>query len=107
TSRVPFSCSTFMSREMRCCSSPFGPFTRTSSGSIVTSTPLGTGMGCFPIRLIARSPDVGDHFAADPLPARVVAGHYALRSGDDRGAHAAEDLRHLAGRHVLAAPGAG
>src|SRR3954451_15289156 len=93
TCRVPLSCSTFISRETRCSSWPFGPFTRTSSGSIVTSTPLGTGMGCFPIRLIDRSPHVCDDFAAHSCVARLVPHHDALRGGDDRGAHAAEDLR--------------
>src|SRR4051794_11604045 len=107
TCRVPLSCSTFMSREMRCSSWPFGPFTRTSSGSIVTSTPLGTGMGCFPIRLIAHSPDVCDHFAADACVTRLVTGHHAPGRGHDRGAHAAEDLRHLASRYVLAPAGTG
>jgi hypothetical protein len=34
---------------MRSINSPFGPFTRTDSGSIATVTPAGTGMGCLPI----------------------------------------------------------
>ena len=39
-----------MSRGMRSASAPRGPLTRTSSGSIVTSTPLGTGIGARPMR---------------------------------------------------------
>src|SRR4051812_22288388 len=105
TTIVPSSCSTDISRETRCSSSPLGPLTRTTSGSMNTSTPVGTGMGSFPIRLIAGSPDVRDHFAADAFPARVVAGHDALRSGHDGSAHAAEDLGHLASGHVLAPTG--
>src|SRR3954451_10813620 len=103
TTIVPSSCSTCISRETRCSSSPLGPFTRTSSGSMNTSTPVGTGMGSFPIRLMARSPDVRDHFAADALPASVVARHHALGGGHDGSAHSAENLRYLTGRHVLAA----
>src|SRR6185437_13923444 len=103
TTTVPSSCSTVISRETRCSSSPFGPFTRTTSGSMKTSTPVGTGIGSFPIRLIVRSPDVRDYLAADALPASVVARHHALRGGHDGSAHSAEDLRNLAGGHVLAA----
>ena len=36
-------------------SSPLGPFTVTRSGSIETVTPAGTGMGCLPMRDMARS----------------------------------------------------
>src|SRR3954453_14793955 len=92
-----------MSRGLRSSRLPRGPLTRTSSGSIVTVTPLGTGMGCFPIRDISASPDVGDHFAADALAARLVTGHDALRRRDDRRAHAALDLGDLAAVHVRAA----
>src|SRR4051794_3555619 len=91
-----------MSRGLRSSRLPRGPLTRTTSGSIETVTPLGTAMGCFPIRDI-RSPDVCDHFAADALPARLVARHHALRRGDDGGAHPALDLRDLAVVHVRAA----
>src|SRR3954454_214437 len=102
TTIVPSSCSTVISRETACSSSPLGPLTRTTAGSMKTSTPVGTGMGSFPIRLIVRSPDVRDNLAADALSASVVAGHDAPRSGHDGSAHAAEDLGHLARRHVLA-----
>src|SRR5213083_1783877 len=92
-------CSTAMSRGLRSSRLPRGPLTRTTSGSIETVTPLGTGMGCFPIRDISRSPDVGHYFAADALADRLVAGHDALRRRDDRRAHAALDLGDLAAVH--------
>src|SRR5215216_2115240 len=89
-----------MSRLTRSWSSPFGPFTFTSSRSTMISTPSGTAMGCLPMRLI-RSPDPGYELAADAFAARFVTGHHAPRRGHDRGAHAALDLRHVAGGHVL------
>src|SRR4051812_48002687 len=88
-------CSTAMSRGLRSSRLPRGPATRTTSGSIVTVTPEGTGMGCLPIRDI-RSPNVRDDFAAYTLALGLVAGHHALRRGDDRRAHAALDLGDLA-----------
>src|ERR1700686_3121016 len=81
-----------MSRCTRSASSPLGPFTRTSSGSIETVTPLGTGMGCLPIRDMLSSPDLRENLAADACGAGVVSGHDAVRGRDDRGAHAAENL---------------
>ena len=42
-------CATLISRGIRSESSPLGPLTVTSSGSIVTVTPDGKGIGCFPI----------------------------------------------------------
>src|SRR3954468_4940760 len=88
-------CSTAMSRGLRSSRLPRGPLTRTTSGSIVTVTPVGTGMGCFPIRLIEGSPDVRHDFAADALAPRLVAGHHALGRGKDRRGHAALDLGDL------------
>src|SRR4051794_6120859 len=81
-----------MSRETRSWSSPLGPFTRTSSGSIVSSTPDGTGIGCLPIRDM-RLPDLRDELAANAVTACVVTGHQAARGRDDRCAHATEDAR--------------
>src|SRR4051812_25276913 len=103
---------TSMSRDLRSWRSPRGPATRTSSGSTVTLTLPGTGMGFLPIRDIAtfersgRLSDVGDDFAAHAVLAGLVARHDALRGGQDRGAHAAEDLRDALGVHVGAATGA-
>src|SRR5215208_6753713 len=103
TTIVPSSCATSMSRATRSSSSPRVPFTRTSSGSMKTSTPAGTGIGCFPIRLIVGSPDVGDDLAADATALGLVARHDAVGGRDDRGAHAAEDLGDLARVDVGAA----
>src|SRR3954469_25611741 len=101
----PSSCATSMSRATRCSSSRRVHETCTSSASMNTSTSVGTGMGCFPIRLIDASPHVGDDFAADALALGLVAGHDAARGRHDRGAHAAEDLGDLARVHVGAAAG--
>src|SRR5204863_745364 len=86
-------------------SSPLGPCTRTTSGSIVTVTPVGTAMGFLPIRLM-RLPDLRHDLAADALLARVVAGHDAVGRRDDGGAHAALDLAHALGAGVVALAGA-
>src|SRR5437868_7093831 len=96
---------TSMSRDLRSSRSPRGPATRTTSGSTVIVTPDGTGMGFFPIRLM-RLPDLGEYLAADARGTGVVAGHHAVGGGQDRGAHAAEDLRDVRGVHVRAAAGA-
>src|SRR5918994_7468201 len=80
-----------MTRALRSSRLPRGPATRTTSGSIVTETESGTGMGLRPMRDIAL-PDLGDDLAADARLARVVAGHHAVRRGQDRGTHAAEHL---------------
>src|ERR1700759_5615506 len=96
-----------MSRDTRSDSSALAPLTRTSSGSMNTSTPAGTGIGCFPIRLIAASPDVGDDLATVALVAGFVAGHHAMGRGHDRGAHAALDLGDLALVGVDTAAGTG
>src|SRR4051812_37345249 len=90
-----------MSRCTRSLSAPRGPLTWTTSGSMATVTESGTGMGLRPMRLM-RSPDVGDDLAADARLAGLVAGHHAARGGHDGGAHAALDLRDLAGGHVVA-----
>src|SRR5215208_2322509 len=50
TRTSPSSCSTPIWRDTRSSSSPLGPFTFTSSGSIVISTPSGTAIGCLPMR---------------------------------------------------------
>src|SRR4051794_32669489 len=105
TSSSP-SWATVMSRGTRSDSVPRGPLTWTSSGSIETVTPVGSGMGFLPIRDIGVLPDVRHDLAADARVAGLVAGHDASRRGDDGGAHAAEHLRDLARAGVCAAPGA-
>ena len=52
TSSVPSSSRTSIERALRSQRSPRGPATRTTSGSIVTVTPVGMGMGFFPMRLM-------------------------------------------------------
>src|SRR5689334_2053828 len=105
TSSSP-SWATVMSRGMRSVSSPLGPLTRTRSVSIETVTLVGTGMGFFPIRDIASfSPDLRHDLAADAGLASLVTRHHAAGGGDDRRAHAALDLRDVAGVDVGAPPG--
>src|SRR3954469_12274209 len=100
------SCATVMSRWMRSESSPRGPCTRTTSGSIVTVTPVGTEMGLRPMRDMASwLPDLCHDLAADALLARLVAGHDAVGRRDDGGAHAALDLAHALGAGVAALAG--
>src|SRR5215210_7372884 len=101
----PSSCLTSMSRATRSASWPFGPLTRTSSGSTSISTPSGTSIGCLPMRLIACLPDPRDQLAADPRAVRVVAGHHAAGGGDDRRAHAAEDPGDVLRIHIAAPAG--
>src|SRR3954471_22502081 len=104
TRSSPSVCSTVMSRLLRSDSAPRGPVTWTTSGSMVTVTPAGTGMGFFPMRLIDRSPDLRDDLAAHAGAARLMAGHDAARRRDDRGAHAALDLADAARGRVVALP---
>src|SRR5688500_12885937 len=104
TVRTPSPCSTPMSRCTRSDSEPRGPLTCTTSGSMTTSTPLGTGMGLRPIRLI-ELPDLRHDLAADLRAAGVVPGHDALGRREDRGAEATLDLRDLRGAHVVALAG--
>src|SRR5687768_14885241 len=93
------SCTTSMSRLLRSNRSPRGPATRTTSGSTVMLTPVGTGMGFLPIRLIGL-PDVRDDFAADALLAGLVAREDAVGGGHDGGAHAAQHLGDVLGVDV-------
>src|SRR3954453_2123434 len=101
TNLSPSACSTVMSRLMRSSSWPPGPATRTTSGSIVTVTVSGTGMGFLPIRLMP-SPDLGDHFAPHAGAPRLVAGHDAARRRDDGRPHATLDLADARRRRVVA-----
>src|SRR5207248_9957724 len=98
TSTSSPTCSTAMSRCTRSESSPLGPFTVTRSGSIATVTPLGTAVGCLPIRDIVLKllPDPSHDLATHALLASLVAGHDPLGGRNDRGAHAALDARDVA-----------
>src|SRR3954468_13908987 len=99
TRSSPSPCSIVMSRCTRSERAPRGPVTWTASGSIVTVTLSGTGMGCLPI-LDIRLPDLRHDLAADAPLTGLVPGQHAGRSRDDRGAHAALDLRDAVGRDV-------
>ena len=59
--------STVISALTRWVSSPFGPLTRTSSGSTETITPSGRAIGCLPIRLIGYQTFAT---SSPPTPAR-------------------------------------
>src|SRR4051794_16583048 len=99
TRSSPSSCATVMSRWTRSESSPRGPATRTTSGSIATVTEAGAGVGLRPMRLI-WAPGVGHDLAAHARLAGLVAGHDPGRGRHDGGAHAALDLGDLGGGHV-------
>src|SRR5437870_3506170 len=107
TSSCPSSWVTSMARFLRSSRLPRGPVTRTTSGSIVMVTVEGTGMGFLPMRDIAQLPDLGDDLAADARRAGLVAGHDAMRGGQDGRAHAAQDLRDALRIHVASLAGTG
>src|SRR5690606_33058600 len=86
---------------------PLGPFTLTVEPSMVTSTPLGIGMGALPIRDMSGLPDVTEHFAADLATPGLTAGHHTLRRAHDRDPEASEDPRNLLLADVHAKPRAG
>src|SRR6185503_8583747 len=72
-------------------SSPSLPLVRTTPPSILTSTPVGTVTGFFPIRdmaLFRLLVHAADDFAANVLVARDRVGHHALRRRDDGDAEA-------------------
>src|SRR5262249_44466787 len=94
TTRVSPSWRTVMAPGMGRDSSPRGPFTRTVPLTMATSTPLGTEMGAFPIRLIPHSPHVAEDLAADPALARLAVGHEALTGREDGDPEPAEDARY-------------
>src|SRR3954454_1415136 len=106
TCSSPSFSSTPMSRFLRSDRSPRGPTTRTISGSTVTVTPSGTGMGLRPILDMRDLPDLRHDLAADARLAGIVAGQDARGRGDDRGAHAALDLADPVGGRVVALAGA-
>src|SRR3954471_3959147 len=101
----PSSSLTSIARALASESSPLGPFTLTCSAAMLTSTPSGTAMGCFPIRDMGL-PDPRHQLATDARAAGIVAAHYAAGGGDDRGAHAAQHLGDLGRADVPAVAGA-
>src|ERR1700722_13563326 len=80
---------------------PLGPLTETFWPSIVTSTPVGTRIGCFPMRDMATpSPHVHEDFAAHALSGCLTVGEQSRRGRDDRHAQAAEHPRQAGGLRV-------
>src|SRR5215217_6745231 len=90
-------------------SEPFGPLTDTFWPSIVTSTPDGTGTGCFPIRDMSTypSPHVCEDFAAHALTSGLTVGPEARGSGDDRHTKATQNPRKVGGFRVHPQTGLG
>src|ERR687886_749015 len=97
TCSVPSSCATSIGAATEWVSWPLGPLTVTCRPSIVTSTPLGTGMGSLPMRDMLlllprwtlRSPDVGEDFPAHALLVGLPVGEQAGGRRQDRDAQAA------------------
>src|SRR5919199_3234176 len=98
TCSVPSSCATSIGAATEWVSWPLGPLTVTCRPSIVTSTPLGTGMGSLPMRDMLlllprwtlRSPDVGEDFPAHALLVGLPVGEQAGGRRQDRDAQAAQ-----------------
>src|SRR5271155_6160050 len=87
---------------------PLGPFTETFWPSIVTSTPVGIGIGCLPMRdMVTPSPHVREDFAAHALSGRRTVGEQARGGRDDRSPKAAEHPRQVGGLGVHPQPGLG
>src|SRR5215203_4662214 len=83
---------------------PLGPSTVTRPGRTTTETPSGREIGFLPIRLM-RLPDERDDLAAHAFLLGGAGGDEALRGGQDRDAHAAEDARKAVLAGVDAAAG--
>src|SRR5688572_5814173 len=112
---------------------PFGPWTSTASGAILTVTPFGIGIGFLPIRDIADpsrwsrasgpssaaassgqrrlkrvtgdySPYVAEHFAADAGLPRRASGHHSARGRENARPQSAEDMGNLLHAEIDAAP---
>src|SRR4029450_11671820 len=90
---TPSSRTTRISGWSRRDSVPRGPFTVTVAfSSMVTSTPFGISMGCFPIRLMASSsPQQGRDLAADAAARGLPVRDHALGCGQDGDAEPAHD----------------
>src|SRR4051812_8934594 len=86
-------------------SSPSGPLTMMRPGSMAMFTPVGTGMGCLPMRLISALPDEGHDLAADAALGGGAVGDETIRGGQNRGAHPAEHARQTVLARVDAATG--
>src|SRR5947209_7311280 len=107
TSNWSSSWRTVMTPGMARSSEPRGPATVMRRSLTVTVTPLGTGIGAFPMRLISSSPspDVAEDLAADAHLAGFAVGQQAAARRHDGDAEPAEDARDLVGRRVDAKTG--
>src|SRR4026207_329310 len=86
---------------------PSGPFTETTDPDTFTSTPVGTGIGLFPMRDMAplpTLPDCVEHFAAQAGLARRLVGHDAFRGRKNGHPDAVAHARNLSRTHVHASP---
>src|SRR5439155_9831637 len=81
---------------------PFGPLTATRPLATVTSTPVGTGIGERPTRLIYSSPHITEDLAAHAALTRLAVGHEALAGRQDGDAEAAQHPRQTVGLGVHA-----
>src|SRR5271155_3120552 len=127
--RCPSLCSTLMPAGRVVSSLPFGPCTKTALPSNLTVTPLGIGIGFFPIRdisfqLLAFSswllallsrlspkakgqepragslPNFAQQLAAYAFFAGLTSGHHAARGGQDINTHPAQHAWNFAAAHV-------
>src|SRR5580692_4908864 len=129
--RFPSLCSTTMPAGRAVSNLPLGPCTSTVLPSILTVTPLGIGIGFFPIRDIrsalkllapgfqlvqldfgfgeqpeARSdslPDLAQQFAAHAFFTGLASRHHSPWRSKDVDPHTAEHARNLAAPHIDAA----
>src|SRR4029077_8824960 len=101
TRAAPSAMTTRMFGWIVCVRLPRGPCTVTTlPSSTLTCTPLGSSMGCLPIRLIVCSPHVGEDLPADSLFGRRPVGHDALGRRDDRDPQPAHDAGQIAAAAV-------
>src|SRR5580698_10453308 len=126
--KVPSCCSTLMPAGNVVSSLPFGPWTATVLPSIFTVTPLGSGIGFFPIRDInsalslsllkrclrtfptqqaAPLPNFAEQLAAQALFARLPSSHHATRRGENVDAQPTQHPGDLSAPHVHPASRAG
>src|SRR5579872_5614012 len=105
-SSLPSACWTLMPSGMGTVSLPLGPVTSSCAPTWIF-TPLGSGIGFFPIRDIDQNllPDATENLAAHVFLVGVAAGHDTARRGQNVDAEAAEHARDLGLPDVHAATG--
>src|SRR5581483_1045784 len=111
TSKAPSSARcTVIGSGTLCDSVPLGPFTVTVRPSMITSTPAGTVIGCFPMRDIScapLSPDEGEDFPAHAFLGGLTVGEQPGGGGDECHAQAPEHLGQRGGLGVYPQAGLG